>query len=89
MVMIMKILYRFVAKLYQVAILDEYLDETRVSLCTQAGRHPIPALWFCVADISSVLIVINSSLNFYIYCFMGRSLKGLGLNSKLIIDTFG
>ena len=75
MVMITDILYRFVAKLYQVVILDEYLDETRVSLCTQAGRYPIPPLWFCVADINSVLIVLNSSLNFYIYCLMGKRFR--------------
>ena len=53
MVMITNILYRFVAKLYQVVILDEYLDETRVSLCTQADRYPVPALWFCVADLNT------------------------------------
>ena len=75
MVMITNILYRFVAKLYQVVILDEYQDEARVSLCTQAGRYPIPALWFCVADINSVLIVTNSSLNFYIYCVMGKRFR--------------
>ena len=69
------IVYRLMAKLYQVVILDEYLDETRVSLCTQAGRYPIPALWFCVADLNSVLIVTNSSLNFYIYCVMGKRFR--------------
>ena len=75
MVMITNILYRFVAKLYQVVILDEYLDEARVSLCTQAGRYPIPALWFCVDDLSHVLILLNSSLNFYIYCVVGKKFR--------------
>ena len=75
MVMITDIVYRVMAKLYQVMILDEYLEETRVSLCTQAGRYPIPALWFCVADLNSALIVTNSSLNFYIYCVMGKRFR--------------
>ena len=75
MVMITNIVYRLMAKLYQVVILDDYLEETRVSLCTLAGRYPIPALWFCMADLNSVLIVTNSSLNFYIYCLMGKRFR--------------
>eukprot|EP00092_Neocalanus_flemingeri_P041970 GFUD01045715.1.p1 GENE.GFUD01045715.1~~GFUD01045715.1.p1 ORF type:complete len:266 (+),score=78.40 GFUD01045715.1:95-892(+) len=66
---------RFVAKLYQVIILDEYLDEKRVAICTHAGRHPIPALWFCVANLNHVLMVLNSSLNFYIYCVVGKRFR--------------
>jgi hypothetical protein len=70
------VVYRLMAKLYQVVILEEYLEETRVSLCTpQDGRYPIPALWFCVADLNSVLNVTNSSLNFYIYCVMGKRFR--------------
>ena len=47
----------------------------RVSLCLQSGLHPIPALWFCVDDLSNVLILLNSSLNFYIYCVVGKKFR--------------
>ena len=83
MVMITNIVYRFMAKLYQVVILDDYLEETRVSLCTLDGRYPIPALWFCVADLNSVLIVTNSSINFYIYCVMGNWFRAELLSDHL------
>ena len=40
-----------------------------------ADRHPIPALWFCLNDLNHVLIVLNSSLNFYIYCVVGKRFR--------------
>ena len=46
-----------------------------MSACTQAGRYPVPAFWFCVADLNNVFIVLNSSLNFYIYCFVGKRFR--------------
>ena len=44
-------------------------------MCSQAGRHPIPGFWYCVADINHVLIVLNSSLNCYIYCLVGKRFR--------------
>ena len=48
---------------------------SRVSFCIQSGLHPIPAFWFCVDDLSHVLILLNSSLNFYIYCVVGKKFR--------------
>ena len=44
-------------------------------MCIMADRHPIPALWFCLNDLNHVLIVLNSSLNFYIYCVVGKRFR--------------
>jgi hypothetical protein len=44
-------------------------------VCAEAGRHPIPGFWFCIADLNHVLIVLNSCLNFYIYCLVGKRFR--------------
>ena len=44
-------------------------------MCIQAGRHPIPAIWFCVDSLNHALIVLNSSLNFFIYCMVGSKFR--------------
>ena len=48
---------------------------SRVSLCIQSGHHPIPAIWFCVDGLNHVLMVLNSSLNFFIYCLVGKKFR--------------
>ena len=68
---------------------------SRVYLCIQSGYHPIPAIWFCVDGLNQVLIVLNSSLNFYIYCLVGKRfrtelyslLRSLFLRSKNSISV--
>ena len=54
---------------------DLIVPNCRVSDCTLAGKYPVPAPWFCVADLNNVLIVLNSSLNFYIYCLAGKRFR--------------
>ena len=58
-----------------------------MTLCSKADRHPVPAIWFRMDDLNHVLIVLNSSLNFYIYCVVGKRFRTeLYLSSDLFAE---
>lgn len=44
--------------------------------CAELGRFHIPVVFYILVSIHHVFLVLNSSINFIIYCCVGKDFRG-------------
>lgn len=66
---------RFIFKTYDVLIIDEHISRDKARFCHRYGRHSLPPIWFCISNLNELVIVLNSALNFFLYCATGKRFR--------------
>ncbi len=66
--------HRLAFRLYEMALPQSSLYEHFLS-CEQRGQHHVPVAIYFLAYSHYFFLVLNSSINFIIYCAMGRQFR--------------
>ena len=67
-------IHRLVFRIYEMALPEKALFE-HYTYCDELGRYHVPVAIYFLTHTHHLFLVINSSINFVIYCFMGRQFR--------------
>ena len=55
-------------------IINPYMEE-QANYCYSIKRFPYPRFWYLMEYLQQLLLVLNSSINFFIYCCVGKDFR--------------
>ena len=67
-------IHRLAFRIYEMALPEKALFE-HYKYCNSLGRYHVPVAIYFLTHTHHLFLVINSSINFVIYCFMGRQFR--------------
>ena len=67
-------IHRLVFRIYEMALPEKSVFE-HYTYCNERGRYHVPVAIYFLTHSLHLFLVINSSINFVIYCFMGRQFR--------------
>jgi hypothetical protein len=66
--------YRLALKVYEFAHPSNHTHE-HYFYCKSVGRYSVPAVFFILLSTNDIFLVFNASVNFVIYCCVGKEFK--------------
>ena len=76
--------FRFVMKAYEVTQ-PSHSTREHYSFCLQQQRYHVPVILYIFLSLQHLLLVVNSSVNFIIYCCVGKRFRK---ELKLMLSAF-
>merc|ERR1719495_3151904 len=67
---------RLFFKGFEIMFIDKHLSEEAFKFCDRLGRLSLPGCWLCLSHLNHFLLVLNSALNFVLYCCVGQRFRG-------------
>ena len=66
--------FRFALKVYEVTHPSHSTAEHHY-FCLQQNKYHVPVIWYVLLSLHHLLLVVNSSVNFVIYCCVGKRFR--------------
>jgi len=73
---------RLIFKMIEIGLIEDHISYEVFTFCDGHGRHGVPAYLLCMSHFNHILLVINSAINFFLYCWVARRFR-LELKSLL------
>ncbi|XP_023325320.1 uncharacterized protein LOC111699021, partial [Eurytemora carolleeae] len=67
--------FRILFKAIELTFIDNHVSLEVFNFCYEKGRYIIPPAWLCLSHVNHLFLVLNSALNFFLYCLVGRRFR--------------
>lgn len=67
--------FRLLFKIIEISLIEDHVSIEVFRFCNQLGRHSVPPYLMCISHLNHILLVCNSALNFFLYCWVGRKFR--------------